>query len=639
MNIFKNLSNYFIFKIERFLIKGAWFQLFSVAVTIVIISLFFGAIAFFYTDHFMNVQNAIWWAFLRLTDPGYLGDDQGYKLRTLSTILTVLGYVLFMGSLVAIMAQGLNRLMSKLEAGLTPIREKNHIVILGLTRRTPLILRELLVSKDRVLRFLKRFKKADLKIVILSKNINSKVLHELKAEVGPLWDDSKVVLRSGNPLEVEHLDRVDFMRSASIIYPASDLKEDRSYFDANAFKFIQICNTQKKEGKPSPLIVTEMINDDRLKLIPDVSKTKVQAIPLSTTISRLIVQNIKYEFLSFIYNDLLTHGEGNEVYIRSAEELSGKKVGDVRLSFSQAIFIGIIHEHEVILNPDLETIISDDDKCVFIAEKYEQCFHYGLPEIKANSLELIKPLSKTKTLNFKKILIFGWSDKVHNILEELNSLSNKKISVDVASIVSLKDRQKTLQLVNTELKNIELNHLEMDYTSSGFYKKVQLQDYDHFVFVANDWMTSDEQSDARTWLGFLQLTHHKEYTNQPIIVEVMSSESEGLFEHQNTEVINSPILAAHMITHVALRPELNAVFDELFGPEGAEIILEPLSNFTKNQELYFYDLQRMSYDSGLIALGYFDEHTGKSLLNPSKKDAIRVTEHLYVVLLTTASGV
>ena len=382
-----------------------------------------------------------------------------------------------------------------------------------------------------------------------------------------------------------------------------------------------------------------MINDDRLKLIPDVSKTKVQAIPLSTTISRLIVQNIKYEFLSFIYNDLLTHGEGNEVYIRSAEELAGKKVGDVRLSFSKAIFIGIIHEHEVILNPDLETIILPEDKCVFIAEKYDHCFNYELPEIKENSLELIKPLSKTKSLNFKKILIFGWSDKVHNILEELNSLSNKKISVDVASIVSLNDRQKTLQLVNTELKNIELNHLELDYTSSGFYKKVHLQDYDHFVFVANDWMNSDEQSDARTWLGFLQLTHHKEYKNQPIIVEVMSSESEGLFKHHNTEVINSPILAAHMITHVALRPELNAVFDELFGPEGAEIILEPLSSFTKNKELYFYDLQKMSYDSGLIALGYFDEDKGKSLLNPSKKEAITVTENLYVVLLTTASGV
>lgn len=638
MNLFKDFTNYFVFKIERFLIKGAWFQLLSVAVTISVISLIFGAIAFYYTQDFVSLQNAIWWAFLRLTDPGYLGDDQGYKLRTLSTILTVLGYVLFMGSLVAIMAQGLNRLMSKLEAGLTPIREKNHIVILGLTRRTPLILRELLVSKDRVLRFLKRFKKSDLKIVILSENINSKVLHELKAEVGPLWDDSKVVLRSGNPLEVEHLKRVDFMRSASIIYPASDLKEDRSYFDANAFKFIQICNTQNNETHRSPLIVSELINDDRLKLIPQVSKTQVQAIALSTTISRLIVQNIKYEYLSFIYNDLLTHGEGNEVYIRSAEELAGHKVKDVRLNFSKAIFIGLVDQNEVILNPPLETSIKANDKCVFIAEKYEHCFEYAIPTPSNSDFELTRPLTKTKSLSYKKILVFGWSDKVHNILEELNSLSQQKTVVDVVSIVPMKDRQKTLQMVNTELNNLELNHLEMDYTSSGFFNKISLNDYDHFVFVANDWMSTDEQSDARTWLGFLQLTHHANYNHQPIIVEVMSSESEELFKHSNTEVINSPIMAAHMITHVALRPELNVVFDELFGPEGAEIIVEPLVSFTNSSSVYFYDIQKMAYDSGLVALGYFDATTGSSLLNPAKDENITITKDLYVVLLTTELG-
>lgn len=636
MNILKELSNFFVFKVERFLIKGAWFQLLSVAVTIFLISVCFGIAAFYYTNDFMHLHNAIWWAFLRLTDPGYLGDDQGYKLRTLSTILTVLGYVLFMGSLVAIMAQGLNRFMSRLEAGLTPIREKNHIVILGLTRRTPLILRELLVSKDRVLRFLKRFKKSNLKIVILSENINSKVLHELKAEVGPLWDETKVILRSGNPLEVEHLNRVDFMRSASIIYPSSDLKEERAYFDANAFKFIQICNTQKNENlKKSPLIVTEMINDDRLKLVPEVSRNKVQALPLSTIISRLIVQNIKYEFLSFVYNDLLTHGQGNEVYIRPSQDLAGKEVKDIRLNFSNAVFIGLIQNSEVILNPSLNTVIQEQDKCIFIAQKYDDGFEYGLNGVIEHGFELTKKLTKTKSLNFKKILIFGWSDKVHNILEELNSLSHQKTSVDVVSILPLVDRQKTLQLVNTELKNLELNHLEMDYTSSGFYKKLDLSIYDHFVFVANDWMKTDEQSDARTWLGFLQLTHHKDYKNQPVIVEVMSSESEGLFSHTSTEVINSPILAAHMITHVALRPELNGVFDELFGPEGAEIIVEPINSFTNETNLYFYDLQKMAYESGLIALGYFDAETGKSLLNPSKKQPITVTNELYVVLLTT----
>ena len=49
--------------------------------------------------------SAIWWAFLRLTDSGYLGDDEGTLLRTVSTTLTILGVVLFVGALIATMTQ------------------------------------------------------------------------------------------------------------------------------------------------------------------------------------------------------------------------------------------------------------------------------------------------------------------------------------------------------------------------------------------------------------------------------------------------------------------------------------------------------------------------------------------------------
>ncbi|HSR41137.1 MAG TPA: hypothetical protein VLL48_03170 [Longimicrobiales bacterium] len=34
---------------------------------------------------------AVWWATVRLTDPGYLGEDAGAVSRTLSTGLTVSG--------------------------------------------------------------------------------------------------------------------------------------------------------------------------------------------------------------------------------------------------------------------------------------------------------------------------------------------------------------------------------------------------------------------------------------------------------------------------------------------------------------------------------------------------------------------
>ncbi len=71
------------------------------------IAIGFGLAGLASTGGFWGPREAIWWAFLRLTDPGYLDDDEGTTRRLISVIVTVLGYVLFMGSLVAITSSGL----------------------------------------------------------------------------------------------------------------------------------------------------------------------------------------------------------------------------------------------------------------------------------------------------------------------------------------------------------------------------------------------------------------------------------------------------------------------------------------------------------------------------------------------------
>jgi hypothetical protein len=89
------------FRLERWIQRGILHQILLVASAIALIAVAFGVAGWASTEAFESPFEAIWWAFLRLTDPGYLGDDEGSILRTLSTIVTVLGYVLFMGSLVA----------------------------------------------------------------------------------------------------------------------------------------------------------------------------------------------------------------------------------------------------------------------------------------------------------------------------------------------------------------------------------------------------------------------------------------------------------------------------------------------------------------------------------------------------------
>src|SRR5688572_23475192 len=109
------LSKFLRFQLERWIQRGIFHQLLLMATAIALVAVSGGLMAWLATAKFAGPAQAIWWAFLRLTDPGYLGDDEGVALRAVSTVVTILGYVLFMGSLIAIMSQWLARTIRELE--------------------------------------------------------------------------------------------------------------------------------------------------------------------------------------------------------------------------------------------------------------------------------------------------------------------------------------------------------------------------------------------------------------------------------------------------------------------------------------------------------------------------------------------
>ncbi|MDH3886216.1 MAG: hypothetical protein OET63_18490, partial [Desulfobacterales bacterium] len=83
------------FAIERWLVRGVWHRVAVAGLLILLISLLGGLLVIRLGQGFGDVPEAVWWSFLRLSDPGYLGDDVGVFNRTVSTVLTVLGYVVF----------------------------------------------------------------------------------------------------------------------------------------------------------------------------------------------------------------------------------------------------------------------------------------------------------------------------------------------------------------------------------------------------------------------------------------------------------------------------------------------------------------------------------------------------------------
>ncbi|MFP4600662.1 MAG: hypothetical protein ACLFVJ_20570 [Persicimonas sp.] len=97
----KRIFNRIYYFVESLLMRGTPYQLAVVALGIVGLSALCGLIVFTFSPQFDDLPASVWWAFLRLTDPGYLGDDEGTLPRIVSTFLTLAGYVFFLGSLVA----------------------------------------------------------------------------------------------------------------------------------------------------------------------------------------------------------------------------------------------------------------------------------------------------------------------------------------------------------------------------------------------------------------------------------------------------------------------------------------------------------------------------------------------------------
>jgi hypothetical protein len=635
------------FLLERLLLRGAHYRLFVIAALIGLVSVLAGTIVHFAQSGFAgNWGDAIWWAFLRLSDPGYLGDDQGAVLRTISTIVTVLGYVIFLGALVAIMTQWLNQTMRDLESGFTPIAQSNHILLLGWTNRTAAVVQELLLSEGRVRRFLLTRGARKLRLVILSERLTAALTQELRERLGPLWNPRQIILRVGTPLRIEHLRRVDFRNAAAILLPAEDFAQGGpTQADTRAIKTLLSITTQTgvRRDAELPLAVAEIVDARKVPVARNAYGGPIEILASDAIVGRLIAQNVRHRNLSHVYRELLTHGRGNEIYIRDVPALMGAPVQALAPLFPQAIVLGTVRRKgdtfEPCLNPGRHVMLGKEDRLVFMAPTFELTQPENFPQ--EPGVEPTPMQVELQSMATRRILVLGWSHKGPALLNEFDSYAHESFEIDVLSAVSREDRLAALANYDFRPQRIRLRHIEGDYATSSDLRRCDPACYDSIIFLASDWLAAGEESDARTILGYLLLREILGNAARPdVLIELLDPGNETLFRRRPGEVLISPLIMSHMLAQVALRRELRTVFDELFGPGGAEIYFNPPSRYhLESREVAFRDIQRATAASAEIALGvrHADrDGTGANIvLNPSRQERWTLSAEDEVIVLST----
>ena len=642
--------NQLTYWVERLLLRGMRYRLLLVAIVIAALSIVAGGVVWVLEPSIGNPAEAIWWAFLRITDTGYLGDDVGHVRRSVSGVLTVLGAVIFLGALVAVMVQGLNQGLAHLESGTTPIVARNHIAILGWTNRTPQLIAELVQSEGRVARFLQRRGARKLRIVVLAEEVTLALHHALRERLGTSFSERLITFRSGSPLKYEHLRRVDVEHAAAILIPGSDFgPAGPERIDANTVKILLSISRHGRDDPQSlPLAVAEISDPLRTSLAQDAYRGPLEVIAGDAIVARIVAQCVRHPGLSDVYSQILTHSVGNEVHLRAFPALYGRRLRGLYDAFPTAIPLGTVRAggKSLRLNPPEDFIVGNEDRIVFLATSHEGCEPLKRLPAESPPAEVSgEPRGLPPMPERRRVLVLGWNPRTSALVAEFGRYDAESFDVDVASVTDIGHRDSHLSHFDVPAGRVNVKQIESDYTVPAEMRKLDPARYDNIVVVSSQWTGAEEEADARTILAYLLLQEilPSSGARPAILAEIMDSENLPLFTRASCETLQPTVILSHMLAQIVLRRELGAVFEELFGPGGAEIVYRSAAEYgLTGRSIRFSDAQTAAASQGEIALGFHFEATATpetgALLNPPRDAVYRLGPGDDVVVLTTYSS-
>jgi len=628
------------FALERQFVKGVSFQLLVVAGLIGLISLVGGTLVLPVAEDAGHLGEAVWWAFLRLSDPGYLGDDQGVWRRIVSTLLTVAGYVVFLGALVAILTQWLNTRMRRLESGLTPVATRNHIAVLGWTDRTLPLVGEILQSEGRVRRFLERQHASRLRLVVLSEEVTARHVQALRDDPAIGRRSRHIVLRSGNPLVMDDLERVDPLNAAAVIVPSGGAVTSLSADMATVKTLLSLSSHPQAAGGRLPYVVAEIQDHRKITVAQRAYRGPLEVVSGNSLISRLMALNLRHRGLSRVFDELLSYHVGCRIFVREAGALGGTTLGQAAERYRRAVLCGAVRwrEGEFVphLNPGPDFVFQEGDRLVFVAPTYADTESGPVPR-EAPGTATVSPriLPANDAGGTRRVLVLGWNAKVVALLHELGTYRDERFDVTVVSVVSARAREQALEHQH-ELDGVVCRHVEADYAVEAELRALRPAAFDNVLLASSDRLASGEEADTRAVVAYLLLEALLDgaVAGPDLLLELKDPDNAPLLGGRRAEVLVSPLIVAHVVAQVALRRELRVVFDSLFTSGGPEFAFCSPERYGAADGETFHAVAARVRSHADTLIGVYRAAAQELTLSPPGEQPLRLADGTSLVVMT-----
>ncbi len=576
-------------------------------------------------EHPYGFFEGAWQAMLRTLDPGVIADDSGWQLRLLMMLVTI-GGIFIVSILIGTITSGLESRLAELRKGRSRVIEQGFTLILGWSSKVFSIVGELLIANEN---------QKDPCIVILSDRDKIEMEDEIRAKF-PSTKNTRIICRSGNPLDLDDLAVVDPHSARSIIVLAPETDNP----DIHVIKSVlAITNNPHRKQEPYH-IVAEIREPRNLEAAALVGGKEAIYIQGEDLIARVTAQTCRQSGLSVVYTELLDF-DGAEIYFKNEPALAGGTYREIIAAYEDSTVMGIMRGNgDVLINPPMDTTFNRDDSVIAITEDDDTLVLRpdaggGLPDTSALShRERLPPAPE-------RILILGWNRKAQAIIEELdNYVAPGSETIVICRQDGVRD---TLLNVARRMKRQKVRFADGDITHAATLAAVKAASFEHVILLSYSDLPIQE-ADAKTLITLLHLRNLADSagTRLSIVSEMMDIRNRALAQIARADdFIVSDKLVSLMMSQLSENKHLEKVFKVLFSSEGSEIYIRPMTDYVKlGSTVDFYTVLEAAAQRGETAIGYRimeyadDKSRGYGVnVNPKKSEKHTFTEHDKIVVL------
>ncbi len=546
-----------------------------------------------------------WQSLLRILDTGTMAGDVGWGRRILALVVTLFG-LLIAGTLIGIIAAGVEDRIASMRRGRSTVIESGHVVILGGSSRIPVIIEQLILANAE---------RGPNTIVVLSPNDPTELRRSV-LDAAPDHLKTRVVYRFGDPRVRADLALARIGDARGVVVLPESEGDDVSVIQT------VLAVTGELGSTPEVPVVVEVADPVTAERLVNACGPMLHPIVTAQAVARTGAFALRQRGLSKVVTEL-TDFHGCDLHVTAWPQLLGVRFEEIVGRFSNARPLGIARaDGRFELDPHPDSTLGDGDQLVLIADDLERI------EVAEAPLRLQRgQVTELGVAEVEEhILVVGWNPLGPQLIGGWAAATSPSSSVEVAFDPRL-----------IEQGDVVVPDLDIDVRISPSFECASLEpDRTPTTIVVLGYSAIDRaEADARTMLDVMHLQRRcaQEGHAPRLVVQMLDDERTDLAVLSGPDdLVISSALGSQLIAQLIEQPERRAVLLELYGGI-ASIRMVRCDRLGLVGAVTMGDIVTAAYAVGALAIGWRRTVDGSVVLNADVDTSVTlgVDDELVVV--------